>query len=187
MAWIDEGLLLRLPYIAGDNLKETVELLQAELAGALRHIAWAVNVLDESNFPNGLSGGKVLKEDHSTPLTVLNITELSIPLVLSAQPVSTTSFLSCGGFFTYSPLKFPGGVWYLEAALQVTSGGTVTVELVDDAGVVGSVSSTDSSWRVVRSNALVMPVSDTVLRVVLSSSDPSYTAQLWTARLIWVP
>lgn len=187
MAWIDEGVLLRLAYAEGGNLKETVEVLKTELMNALRHVSWAVNVLDETNFPNKVSGGKLLKEDHSVPLSVLNVLEIPIPLVLPAQPISTTSFADCGGFFVFSPLRYPGGSWYFEAVIQTDSGGTATAELRDGVTTISSVSTTSDIWTVVRSEAITMPVSETTLTVALSSSSASYNARLWGARLIWIP
>lgn len=187
MAWFDEGMLVSLGMLGHANLKAHVEMLQSELVSVLQQLAYALNYVDENNFPNKISGGKVLKSDHSIPLAALNWLEIPITLVAPAQPTSTTASVDCGGFLIYDPVLYPGGTWYFEAALQVSAGGTATAQLKANGAVIGSVSSTSSSWAVVRSSPLSMPSSQAVLTISLSSNNSAYTAYLWAARLIWRP
>lgn len=168
-----------------------------EMAQIFQEIQLAVNKLNKDNFPNKVGADDILKgdsatgrtllKDHSTSLRKLEWLEWPIPLVVPVQPATTTGSLDCGGFFLWDPIKFPGGSWYLEAAMQVTSGGTATAQLKNGATVVGSVSTTNTTWTVVRSAALTMPTSQVALTVTLTSSSTSYTAYLWAARLIHVP
>ncbi|BCV23301.1 hypothetical protein [Gelria sp. Kuro-4] len=171
-------------------------LKSPEMIQIIQQLQFAVNFLDETNFPNKVNADAVLKANsatgsnllinYSTPLKKLAWQEWPIPLVIPVQPATTTSSLDCGGFFLYDPAKFPGGTWYLEAAMQVTSGGTATIDLKAGVTVVGSVSTTNTTWTVLRSAALTMPQSQTALTVTLKSSSSSYTASLWAARLIYV-
>ncbi len=149
---------------------------------ALQQMAESVNNIDETNFPNGFPQGLVT-------LQSLPFTEWLFPLVLSQAPITTTTSGSCGGFLTWSPDKFPGGSgWYFEAAIQISSATyTATAQLMNGTTVIGSVSTQATSWAVVRSAALTMPDALVSLTVNLESSDPSATASLWAARLIYVP
>ena len=188
MALFDEGLLAPLSYAQGRNLKDTVEAIRTELINVLQNLAFSVNVLNEDNFPNAVSGGKILKTDHSTPLSVLTVREIPIALLLPPQPASTTSTLDCGGFFYWDPLRYPGGSWYLEASLKQAGGGTTTLQLKQGTLVVGSVSTTNTDWTLVRSSApLTMPTTAGALTLTLASSASTVTAYVWTVRLIWVP
>ncbi len=168
----------------------------SEMAQILQQIQWALNTLTKDNFPNKLNATDILTQgsvtdslihDHSVTLKKLNWLEWPIPLVIPAQPVSTTDSLDCGGFFLYDPAKFPGGNWYLEATMKIDpAGGTATAQLKNDTVVIGSVSIDDNVWTIARSDALVLPPTQASLTVTLTSSNASYTAYLWSARLIYV-
>lgn len=186
MAWFDEGLLAPLRYASGRNLKETVDALRAELLAVLQALAYSLNVLDENNFPHKISG-KVLKSDHATPIAALDWLEIPFPLLLPPQPASTTSTLDCGGFFVWNPPKYPGGKWYLEAAMRQAGGGTARVQLKLGSSVIGEVSTQATEWTVVRSPALQMPTTEGALTITLVSSATNVTAYVWTVRLIWQP
>ncbi|WP_156940201.1 hypothetical protein [Caldanaerobius polysaccharolyticus] len=164
-----------------------MDALRTELVSVLTSMAFALNVLDENNFPNAVSGGKILKADHSTPVAALNWIEIPFPLVLPPQPASTTSSLDCGGFFVWDPIKFPGGKWYLEAAMKQAGGGTAKVQLKLGGAVIGEVSTQATEWTVVRGSALSMPTTSGALTVTLVSSATTVTAYAWTVRLIWQP
>lgn len=168
-----------------------------EMRQILQQIQLAVNVMDEHNFPHKLYAEDILAEesavgtnllvDYSTPLKKLRWREWPIPLVVPIQPATTTSSLDCGGFFLYDPNKFLDGSWCLEVAIKTTAGGTAIAEL-KDAGVtvIGTVSTSNTDWTVVRGDPLDMPTIQTPLTVTLRSSSSSYTASLWAARLIYV-
>lgn len=192
MAQVDNSILLWLRYA-----KSPSDIAYATMM-ALQQVMSAYNNLDETNVGTPMSGdlvlaqnsltGAALLKDYSTDLKKLKFLEWPlVTLVAPAQPISTTSSVDCGGFFVWDPNKYLGGSWYLEAALQVTSGGTATAQLKSGAQVVGSVSTTATSWTVARSSKLTMPTSQAALTVTLTSSGTSYTASLWTARLIYVP
>lgn len=169
-----------------------------ELYQVLVMIQDAINKLDETNFPNpvsadsilaasSLTGSSILK-DYSTPLKKLAWREWPIELVLAPQPASTTSSLDCGGFWLYDPTKYPTGTWYFEAAIRISSSSyTATAQLKSGASVLASVSTTNTSYTVVRSGAVAMPTAQAVLTVTLTSSSTSGTAYIWTARMIYVP
>lgn len=158
----------------------------------------ALNKLSEDNFPNplaadsilassSLTGSSILK-DYSTPLKKLVWCEWPIELVLAPQPVSTTSSLDCGGFWVFDSAKYPGGTWYFEAAIRISDAAyTATAQLKSGANVLASVSTTNTSYTVVRSGAVTMPTAQAVLTVTLTSNNTSGTAYLWTARMIYVP
>lgn len=168
-----------------------------EMLQILQQVQFALNTLNEDNFPNKVKADSILQAasatgssiliDYSTPLKKLNWQEWPIPLVTPVQPATTTSSLDCGGFFLYDPAKFPSGSWVLEAAMQVTSGGTATAQLKNGTTVIGSVSTTSTTWAVTRSATLTMPTAQAALTVTLVSSGTSYTASLWAARLIYIP
>lgn len=180
MSIIDESILLRLLYVKKPSDIAT------ETLNALRQIIHAIATIDENNFPNQVSGGSLLLPDYSTPLACLQAREWPIPLVLQMQPASTTTSLDCGGFFVYDPVRFPGGTWKLEAAMKVSnSAGKATAQLKHGSTVIGSVATQATDWTVVRGTSLVMPADQAALTITLTSSSSSYTAYLWSARLIW--
>lgn len=160
----------------------------------------SLNQLNEDNFPNPVSAdtilaaasatGSTILKDASTPLKKLNFLEWTVPLVLPSQPFTTTSTTGadCGGFFVFDPVKFPGGTWYLEAALQTSvASSNATLQLKNGSTVIGSVSSGNTAWTVTRSAALTMPTSQAALTVTLVSAASTTTAGMWAARLIYVP
>jgi len=195
MAQIDDSILLWLRYA-----KSPSEIAYATMR-ALQQVVAAYNNLDDTNIAVPLTGDKVLAQgsltgdlllrDYSTSLRKLGFREWPlVTLVSPAQPISTSSTnpsVDCGGFFVWDPNKYPGGTWYLEAAMQVAAGGTATVQLKNGAQVVGSVSTQATSWTVARSTPLTMPSSQAALTVTLVSSGSNYVASLWVARLIYVP
>lgn len=192
MAQVDNSILLWLRYARSPS-----DIAYATMM-ALQQVVSAYNNLDETNIATPMTGDNVLAaasltgssllKDYSTALKKLAFREWPlVTLVAPAQPISTTSAVDCGGFFVWDPNKFPGGTWYLEAAMQVTAGGTATAQLKNGAQVVGSVSTSGTNWTVARSSALAMPQSQAALTVTLVSSGSSYTASLWAARLIYVP
>lgn len=163
----------------------------------LQQIQWALNVLDEHNFPNGVSGDTIIKPgtltgqsiaDVSVGLKKLQFTEWPFTLVTPAQPITTTASIDCGGFFVFNPNNFPGGSWYFEAAMQSSVSGTsVTAQLKNGSTVLVSVSTSNNTWTVVRTtSAVTMPTSAAALTVTLTSPNTSTTASLWAARLVYV-
>lgn len=156
---------------------------------ALQQVIQAINYIDEVNIPTPLDGATILK-NYSVNLKKLTFSEWAFPLFKMMPAASTTSTSGLdGGYFYFDPAKFPanGGKWYLEAVLQVTSGGTATLYLRNGANNVGSVTSTATSWSLVRSSALTMPTSGAVLTCRLQTSSTSYTAYCIGASLIYVP
>lgn len=154
----------------------------------LQQVQHAVNYMDESNFPNKVSGGSILAGDHSVPLSSLNWLEWPIPLTLPGTAVSTTTTIDCGGFWVFDPTKYPGGTWYFEAALNTSvAASSVTAQLKNGATVIGSVASGTAAWTVVRSAALTMPTAAAALTVTLVSPATTTTAYLWAARMIFTP
>ncbi len=171
-----------------------------ELVRLLVMFQQAGNHLTEENFPDPVSAdnilsassatGSTLLKDGSTSLKKLTFLEWPIPLVLPSQPFTTTSTtgVDCGGFFVFDPVKFPGGTWYLEAALQTSvASSNATLQLKNGVTVIGSVSSGNTAWTVTRSAALTMPTSQAALKVTLVSAVSTTTAGMWAARLIYVP
>jgi len=163
----------------------------------LQQVQWALNTLDENNFPNGVSGDTVIKAgtitgksiaDVSVGLKKLMFTEWPFTLTTPSQPITTTSSIDCGGFFVFDPNKFPGGSWYFEAAIQSSSSSyTITAQLKNGTNVLTSVGTSNTTWTVVRTpNAVVMPTSAAALTVTLTSPSTSATASLWAARLVYV-
>lgn len=169
-----------------------------EMVQILQMIQWALNVLDENNFPNKVSGDAIIAPgsltgnslaDLSVALKKLKFQEWPFTLTTPEQPATTTTSLDCGGFFVYDPAKFPGGSWYFEAALKISDGSySATAQLKHGSTVLGSVSTSATSWTVVRTTSPVtMPSSAAALTVTLVSPVTTVTAYLWAARLIYVP
>lgn len=167
-----------------------------ELGQIIQQIQFAVNALDETNFPQKLDASRILKansisktliRDRAVSMRKLEWLEIPIALVIPVQPATTTTSLDCGGFFLYDPVKFPGeGTWYLEAAMKVSDGAaTATAQLKNEDTVIGEVSTNSTVWNVKRSSALTMPSSQAALTVTLKCSDSTKTAYLWAARLIY--
>jgi len=192
MAQVDNSVLLWLKYA-----KTPTDIAYATMH-AVQQMVSAYNNVDETNFTSSvdadsilasasLTGNTILK-DHSVGLVKLTPKEWPlVTLVAPASPVATTASADCGGFFVWDSNKYPTSSWYLEAAMKVTSGGTATAQLKWGSTVIGAVSTQATDWTVARSSVLNMPTGQAALTVALTSSDPSYTAYLWVARLIFVP
>jgi len=152
-----------------------------ELRMLLMNFAAEVNSIDATNI-----------QDESINLRKLNWLEFPFLIVAasSGSAISTTGSLQCGGYFNYDPNKFPAttGGWYFEAMLQISSSSyQATARLMNGSTQVGSVSTTSTSWNVVRSGQLTMPAIPAVLTVTLASNNASGTAFLSAAKLIYVP
>lgn len=157
-----------------------------DLRQCLLKIQQATNYVDDGNVrPGSLTGASI--QDASIPLKKLNWLEWPITLFKAMPAASTTSSVD-GGYFLYDPNKFPDGKWYLEAVMQVTSGGTASMNLKIGSTVIATVNVTATSWTLSRSSAIAnMPTSQTVLTCTLTSSGTSYTASALGASLIYVP
>jgi hypothetical protein len=145
----------------------------------------AVNDLDNTNIPSGSLTGDAL-QDYSVSLSKLLWEEWPIPL-FKVMPAATTTTTLSGGYFYFDPAKFPDGTWYLEAILQITSGGTASLDLMNGANIVISVSTPNTTFALVRSSPIALPMTPTVLTCNLVSSGTSYTAAALGASLIYVP
>ncbi len=161
-------------------------IINPDLYQCLLLIQQAVNYIDDGNVrPGGLTGASI--KDASLPLKKFNWLEWPITLFKVMPPVTTTSSVD-GGYFLYDPDRFPDGQWYLEAVMQVTSGGTASMNLKVGSTVIATVNVTATSWTLSRSSAIAnMPTSPTVLTCTLTSSGTSYTASALGASLIFVP
>ncbi|MGQ9697175.1 MAG: hypothetical protein ACUVRO_04190 [Armatimonadota bacterium] len=165
-----------------------LSLKSPELIQILQQVEhWSFNNVDDLNIRQGGITGSLALKDWSVPLKKLAWREVPVPLCKPIPAVSTTESVD-GGYFLYDPNRFPGGSWYLEACLKVTSGGTATFELKRGANAVGSVSTQNTDWTVVRSSAaLSMPSSLATLTGTLRSNSTGYTAYCLGASLIFVP
>jgi len=166
------------------------EVTPSYLQRLLLILANAVNNIDKTNIhPKRIAGDDLLK-DVSTKLKKLVWTEWPIPLILPASVVSTTATggTEYGKFFRWDPAKFPGMTWSLEAALAISdAASTATLELLESAGSIGSVSTQQTALTRVRSGTLTMPTTAQDLWVRLKTSNGAHTASLGAARLIAVP
>ena len=148
----------------------------------------AINNLSAQNFPNKVPGSIITPGTMSIKMAELEWGEIPIPLVLPANAVSTvsTTGVNLGGYFLWNPLTFPGGDWYLEVSMSVAAGGTATCTLTGAADI-GSVTTTESSLTLLRSEKLSMPLTAQNIWVSLKTSNASYAASLAAARLVFVP
>lgn len=162
------------------------EISLQKLQNVFLLIEKAVNYLDKGNFQNKIAGDDILSSA-SVSLNKLKWLEWPIPLVLPADPYSTTATADddIGGYFMWDPGKYPGGIWYLEASLAC-NGATATCTL-KGASVIGTVQSTSATMELKRSQALTMPTTAQTIWVTLKTSNASYAAVLGGARLIYVP
>lgn len=158
----------------------------------------AINYMDTNNFKNKISGsiitdGTLSPEatgDFFMPMRKLQWREYSIPLILLAQPFTTTSTteVNLGGYFAWDSSKFPGGDWYLEATLSSADASATATCGIRGSQSFGTIITTNTSLTRVRSDfPLSLPQAAENLWITLKTNNASYTASLVSARLIFVP
>jgi hypothetical protein len=164
----------------------------------LRSIEHAVNYMTEQNFKNGISGtvinpgtlpGNTIAKGQLT-LGQLNWKEWPIPLILLATPFTTNSEEgeNIGGYFSWHPLNYPGGDWYLEASISSENTAAIATVTVRGSGEYGSASTNETDLKLVRSTKLSLPQSKgETIWLTLKTSNSNYSASLVSARLIFVP
>lgn len=106
-------------------------------------IRTAVNHLDETNFSKeGVSGDAILKP-HSVGLERLRGGEIHMPIILLAQPYTTTntSLENVGPYVFWSPTRWRGvsGVYFEVVGGPVTAGASAVFELHDGNGLLASI------------------------------------------------
>lgn len=168
------------PLLLGLKNSELIQILQI-----IEH--WSRGNIDDRNIKAaGLTGSAVLK-NKSVPMVKLAWHEIPIPLFKVLPAASATNAVD-GGYFYYDPNRFPGGSWYLEALLKATSPATATVKLMSGTLELGSVSTTNTDWALVRGTSPIsMPLSAGALTCKLLSSDAAITVYSLGASLVFVP
>lgn len=151
----------------------------------LRGIAFAVNNLDERNFPNQLDASKIIKPGTIT-LAALGIHELTIPLVMNGTAFATTSTtpVDASGYFTWNPANYPSGSWFFEATLYSDNASATATAFLHGSADFASVTNAGPTVAIKRV-AVTMPSTAQNLWVRLSTSSATYNARLLNARLVF--
>jgi len=157
-----------------------------------------LNYLDNTNFPHGLGGGVINDRtlrgsalvDWDVPLSKLKWVEFSIPLILPAEQVNTTSTTGkdLGGYFAWNPNAYrDSGKWFLEASIAISNEEGTAICILKGSQEWGQVETQETKLTLVRSESIAMPPGPENLWIVLKTSNSSYAASLGAARLIFIP
>ena len=149
----------------------------------------AVNFIDETNFPNGISGTVIHAK--SLPMAALAQGEWHIPIITLANPATTTSTVltNIGPFVYWSPQAWSNNMSvYLDVTGgAVAEGATARFEIHGTGGAIGFVESSVAGYRWLRSEKLTMPVISQTLLMKYSTSNASVAAGILGARLVLIP
>lgn len=161
------------------SAKKTFEIFQL--------IETAVNSINEQNFRRALSGSVLAAR--SVKMRSLEWRELVIPLVMAAPSFQTnnTTPQSVGGYFPWDPVKYPGGLWYLEADMAVANAAATARCELTGATSLKTITTQETTLTRVRSDFIIMPIEPSNLWVKFSTDNGSHNAILGGAKLIFVP
>ena len=152
----------------------------------IERIRTAVNFLDESNFPSGVSG-EVLTQ-HSVPLNRLAQGEYHLPMVLLTSPITTssTTFINVGVSVEWLPPSWGLAHMYLAVQGGIETTGVAEFRLVDQNSVSLGMLSVGTPGMPYNSIALNLPLSQGLLTFQMRSVTGS-VVQLLGAKIIIEP
>lgn len=169
----------------------------------VERIRTAVNFMDDSNFPNGVSGhllrgsvaGNLLTGNVSGNLlnarsvTFQKVSSMEFEKVLVALAVphviTATALTTVSGLVTYNPLAAIGATIVFEVCgSSSASSATATFELHGASGLLASVSTTATAFTSIRSAAFPAPPEGQTMLVRARTSHAGQSAGLLSARIV---
>lgn len=148
----------------------------------------AVNHIDRTNFKKPVTGDDIINNE-SISMRKLRWREHVIPLVMAAPIYQTTltTFQNIGGYFPWDPVKFPGGIWHLEADMAIANAAARAEVQITTGTVIMTLTTAATGITRVRSAALAMPASAANLWIQARTNNASHAASVAGAKLIFVP
>ena len=150
-------------------------------------IRTAINFMDESNFPHGLTGAVLASK--SVPFNALSGYELQLPIVALATPFTTTSttLVNVGGFLFWSAV-WSGNV---QMALEVTgasgsAAATATFELHGASGLLRQITTATGTYECLRTSFVDPPVESQTMILRMRTNNASLATGILSAKLILI-
>lgn len=150
-------------------------------------IRTAFNFLDESNFPNGISGGVI--NENTLPLNTLAEGEFHLPFFINATPYTTTDITAqtIGAFVYYNPSVWGNPTIYLDVTAASTASGTdAIIELHSAEGILTTITVSDIEYTWHRQELTTYPTQAQTLLIKVKSSTGT-AVSIMGAKLVLIP